>query len=102
MEIELIESWIKVNAPKSIQEDLIEGANMLRRHRLKEKSRREQFPNEGNVFTDAENARIMELENVLTNFDVWSWERDREIEQEFGRPLKSIKGRLRRMNAKTE
>jgi hypothetical protein len=99
MEIELIEAWIKINAPESIRGDLIEGAKMLRRNRLKEKSRREQFPNEGNLFTDAESARIMELDSEL-RIDAWSWERDREIEQEFGRPLKSIKGRLRRMKAK--
>lgn len=100
MEIALIEAWIQMNAPESIREDLIEGAKMLMRDRRQRKARHEEFPKEGDVFTDSESARIMELDNELDSSYLWNWEKYKEVEQEFGRPLKSIKGRLRRMKAK--
>ncbi len=99
MEIDLIKAWVNMNAPESIKEDLIEGAIMLMMSRRWQKNRREKFPNEGNVFTDSESARIIELDSYLSN-STCSLERDREIEQEFGRTLKSVKGRLRRMKLK--
>lgn len=100
MEIELIEAWIEMNAPESIRKDLIRGIHILDTQRIQMDIRREKYPNEGMVFSDQEAARIMELNNELNNYATRSWERDREIEQEFGRPLKSILGKLRRMNAK--
>ena len=100
MEIELIEAWVKMNAPESIKDDLIEGAKMLSQSRLNKKLRRDRYPNEGNEFTQAESHRIMQLEDELTGDPGLRVERELMIEKEFGRPLKSIRGRLRRMKAK--
>ena len=100
MEIELIKAWVNMNAPDSIKDDLIKGAQMLKRDRRRMEARRDEFPNEGELFNEREVALIEGLEVELDNFMVYNWERDREIEQMFGRPLKSIKGKLRRIKAK--
>jgi len=100
MEIDLIKAWVEMKAPESIRDDLIEGVKMLNRDRRNKKARHDRFPNEGELFTDKEATKIRELGPELDNFMVWSFERDREIEQMFGRPLKSIKGKWRRMKAK--
>ena len=100
MEVELVKAWITLNAPESIRYDLIEGLELLEVSRKKRAERRERFPNNGNRFTEEEDKRIMELDIYLTTFINWSYERDMEIEKEFGRPLKSIKSRLKRIKSK--
>lgn len=94
-DIELARAWIELNAPERIKYDLIRGLSMVFAEREKDRRIREKYPRKGQRFTNAECKKLMEIEGELTGFPLTTIERDIEVEVEFGRPMKSLKARIR-------
>jgi len=101
MEIELIEAWVQRHAPASIKLDLVWGIRLAYSEKIKIRKKQDKFPNSGSTFTEEENKRLIELNHESENkaFYLWfSYERERAIEKEFGRSMKSLRGNLRRIH----
>ena len=97
MNIELIECWVRCNAPDEISDDLIEGIKDLYCKRIRDKNYADRFPNDGKLFTKEECEKIAALKGSY-GYGLFTCEEDRQMERDFGRPAKSIKNKIKRMN----
>ena len=97
MNIELIECWVRCNAPEEISSDLIEGIKDLYRKREVNAEYTNKFPNDGLLFTKDECEKISTLKGSY-GYGLFTYEEDRQMERDFGRPAKSIKNKIKRMN----
>ena len=100
---ELINSWVEHNAPESIKDILLVGVVLVEAKEFEDKrfskrqfDRRCQYPNMGNIFTDAESDRILELRGIIDNWRVTEEEK-KAVSDEFGRPFESMRSRLKLM-----
>lgn len=97
---ELIRAWVELRAPDVRTKNiLLNGLNLFAEKENNLAHRAEKYPNEGNKFSEEDCAKLIKFRSeIFPSAFITNWmayfDREKEIELIFGRPIKSLKNKL--------